>query len=90
MKTKIRIDSESGLVYIAKSLRAEGLVGEVVALANARILTLIIPGTKLADVKRSLKTIIHDLELRIEYEDEREPEDQSGAASLASPSVQAP
>lgn len=76
MKTKIRIDSESGLAYIAKALREEGFVGEVIALANARTLTLILPGTKLADVKRSLDTIIHDLDLRIEYEDEREPEDR--------------
>lgn len=76
MKTKIRIDAESGLAYIAKALREEGLVGEVMALANARTLILIVPGTKLADVKRSLKTIISDLELRIDYEDEREPEDQ--------------
>ncbi|MBA7613845.1 hypothetical protein ES703_21102 [subsurface metagenome] len=70
MKTKIRIDRESGLAYIAKALRDEGFVGEVVALANARTLTLIMPGTKLADVKRSLDTIINDLDLRIEYEEE--------------------
>lgn len=76
MKTKIRIDSESGLAYIAKALRGEGLVGEVIALANARTLTLIVPGTKLSDVKRSLETIINDLDLRIEYEDKRRPEDQ--------------
>ena len=87
MKTKIRIDSESGLAYIAKALREEGLVGEVIALANARTLTLIVPGTKLTDVKRSLETIINDLDLRIEYEDKRGPEDQLGAASLASPGV---
>jgi hypothetical protein len=68
MKTKIRIDSESGLAYIAKALRAEGFVGEVVGLANARTLTLIVPGTKLSDVKRSLETIINDLDLRIKYE----------------------
>ncbi len=74
MKTKVRIDSESGLAYIAKALREGGLVGEVIALANARTLTLIVPGTKLTDVKRSLKTIIRDLELRIDYE----LEDQSG------------
>ena len=78
MRTKIRIDSESGLAYIAKALRAEGLVGEVVALANARTLTLIIPGTKLADVKRSLKGIINDIDLRIEYE--REPQSLAGVS----------
>lgn len=70
MKTKIRIDGETGLAYIAKALREEGLVGEVVALANARTLTLIVPGTRWADVKRSLATIISDLDLRIEYESE--------------------
>ena len=73
MRTKIRIDSETGFAYIIKSLREEGFVGDVVGLANARTLTLIIPGTKLADVKRSLQTIISDLDLRIEYEDEEEP-----------------
>ena len=85
MKTRIRIDSESGLAYIAKALREEGLVGEVIALANARTLTLIVPGTKLADVKRSLETIIKDLDIRIEYEDKKQPGDESSAASLASP-----
>lgn len=89
MKTKIRIDRESGLAYIAKALRDEGFVGEVVALANARTLTLIMPGTKLADVKRSLDTIISDLDLRIEYEyeDERESEGQPDAALPTSPRV---
>ena len=71
MRTKIRIDPESGFAYIAKGLRREGFVGEVVGLADARTLTLIVPGTKLADVKRSLLTIINDLDLRIEYEDEQ-------------------
>ena len=33
-------------------------------------LTLIMPGTRLADVKCSLETIISDLDLRIRYEDE--------------------
>lgn len=70
MKTKIRIDRESGLAYIAKALREEGFVGEVICLANARTLTLIMPGTKLTDVKRSLETIASDLDLRIEYEEE--------------------
>ena len=72
MKTKIRIDRESGLAYIAKALRDEGFIGEVVGLADARTLTLIIPGTKLADVKRSLETIISDLHLRMEYEGAKE------------------
>jgi len=70
MKTKIRIDPQSGLAYIAKALRDEGFVGEVVGLFNARTFTLIMPGTKLTDVKRSLETVIKDLDLRIQYEHE--------------------
>ena len=70
MRTKIRIDPETGFAYIIKALREEGFIGEVVGLANARTLTLIIPGTKLSDVKRSLKGIIDDIDLRIEYEEE--------------------
>lgn len=83
MKTKIRIDRESGLAYITKALREEGFVGEVVGLADARTLTLIMPGTRLADVKRSLETIISDLDLRIKYEDESPVnEDQPGGARV--------
>jgi len=70
MRTKIRIDGETGFAYIIKALRDEGFVGDVVGLANARTLTLIMPGTKLSDVKRSLEGIINDIDLRIEYEDE--------------------
>ena len=78
MKTKIRIDPETGFAYIAKALREEGFVGEVMCLANARTLILIVPGTKLADVKRSLQTIMSDLDLRIEYE--QEPQSLAGAS----------
>ncbi len=70
MRTKIRIDGETGFAYIIKALRDEGFVGDVVGLANARTLRLIMPGTKLSDVKRSLEGIINDIDLRIEYEDE--------------------
>lgn len=77
MRAKIRIDPETGFAYIAKGLREEGFVGVVVGLANARTLTLIMPGTKLADVKRSLQTIISDLDIRIEYEDESEQVESS-------------
>jgi len=76
MKTKIRIDPETGFAYISKGLRQDGLVGEVVALADARTITLIVPGTRLADVKRSLETIISDIELRMRYEEG--PESASG------------
>jgi len=77
MRTKIRIDPETGFAYIIKALREEGFVGDVVGLANARTLTLIIPRTKLGDVKRSLETIISDLDLRMEYEEDNNCERKS-------------
>lgn len=78
MKTRIRIDRETGLAYFAKALRDDGLVGEVVGLANARTLTLIIPGTQLTDVKRSLEMTISDLDIRIDYENQRDGETNRG------------
>jgi hypothetical protein len=75
MQARVRIDPQTGLGYFAKALRDEGFRGDVMGLANARTLTLIIPGTRLADVKRSLEVLLADLEVRIAYQDipERAP-----------------
>lgn len=51
MRTNIRIDPGSGLAYISKGLHEEGFTGEIVGLANTRTLTLIMPRTRLPDVK---------------------------------------
>ena len=69
-KLTIRVDPKSGCTYFPKAIRREGFVGEVDGLPDARTFTLIKPGTKLADVKRSLEFIIKDIELRLEYENE--------------------
>jgi len=69
MQARIRIDAQTGFAYIAKSLRDEGFRGDVMGLVNARTLTLIIPGIRLTDVKRSLEALLADLEVRIDYQD---------------------
>lgn len=68
MHTRVRIDANSGLAYFSKSLREEGFKGDVMGLVNSRILTLIIPGTRLTDVRRSLEVLLADLEVPIAYQ----------------------
>lgn len=65
-KLRIRIDSRTGVPYFPKEIRREGFVGEVEGLPNALTLTLIKPGTKLADVERSLRILLRDIRLRRE------------------------
>ncbi len=68
MKRTIKISSKSGLAYISEEMRKEGYEGEIECLPNAITFTLIRPGSKMADVKRSLENVIKDIELRMEYE----------------------
>ena len=63
-KLRIRIDDRTGVTYFPKEIRREGFVGEVEGLPNALTLTLIKPGTKLADVETSLRIILRDIRLR--------------------------
>jgi len=69
-KITIRVDPRSGATYFPKAIRDEGFVGTIQGLPDARTFTLIRPGTRLTDVKRSLEFIIKDIDLRLEYEDE--------------------
>ncbi len=73
MKRVIKINKDSGLAYISDAMRKEGYEGDVECLPNAITVTLIRPGSNLADVKRSLQNVIKDIDLRIEYE-QREKE----------------
>ena len=68
MKTKIKVDPNTGLAYFSKALRAEGFFGDIDGLPNCLTLTLIRPGTRLCDVKRSLENLVEDIALRIDYE----------------------
>ncbi len=63
-KVTIRVDPRTGVTYFPKVIRKEGFVGEIEGLPNALTFTLIKPGTKLADVVKSLEIILQDIELR--------------------------
>ena len=69
MKQVIKINRNSGLAYISEDIRREGYVDDVECLPNAITLTLIRPGSSLADVKSSLQNVLKDLDLRMKYED---------------------
>lgn len=68
----IKIHPKSGLAYIPEKIRKEGYVDEVECLPNAITLTLIRPGSKLADVKRSLQNVLKDIDLRMKYHEPQE------------------
>jgi hypothetical protein len=63
-KVTIKVDPRTGVTYFPKIIRKEGFVGEIEGLANALTFTLIRPGTKLADVAKSLEIILQDIDLR--------------------------
>ena len=65
-KFTIRVDNKTGMTYFPKEIRAEGFVGLIEGLPNALTFTLIKPGTKLADVEKSLHIVLQDIALRIQ------------------------
>jgi hypothetical protein len=65
---RLKVDKRTGMTYFPKGIREEGFVGEIEGLPTALTFTLIKPGTKLADVARSLRIILQDIELRREQE----------------------
>jgi len=65
-KFTIKVDRHTGMTYFPKEIRQEGFVGEIEGLPNALMFTLIKPGTKLADVEKSLQIILQDIRLRRE------------------------
>lgn len=65
-KFTISISEKARTTYFPKDYRDEGFVGKVEGLPNALTITLIKPGTKLADVERSLQIILQDIALRRE------------------------
>ena len=68
---KIRINRKSGLTYIPKNIREEGYVDDVEFRPNAITLTLIKPGATDEQIKRSLRHLLRDIELREDYESEK-------------------
>jgi len=68
----IRVDKATGMTYFPKEIRREGFVGEVEGLPNALTFTLIKPGAALADIARSLRIVLRDVELRRQQEMQNE------------------
>jgi len=65
MKHSLIINPDSGLAYISRKIREEGYVNEIECLPNAITITLIRPGSSLADVKKSLQNVIKDIDLKL-------------------------
>ena len=80
MKRKITINPQARIAHIPKELIDEGLKGECDAFANAVTLTIVKPHAHLADVAKSLRIVLQDVELRMEIEQNRgNPQDTPGA-----------
>lgn len=75
----IKIHKGTGLAYISEKIRAEGYVDKVECLPNAITLTLIRPGASWEDVKRSLQTVLKDIDLRIKYSPRGDSRDDNPA-----------
>ena len=68
MKTKIKVNANTGVFYMPKHLLDDGFKGEMDAMANSMTFILIHPGADLKAVKESLQILIGDINLRIKRE----------------------
>lgn len=64
MRTKIRVNPNTGVLYIPKDLLNDGFKGEMDALSNAMTFTIVHPEANLQAVKESLEILIGDIDLR--------------------------
>lgn len=62
----IKVNQKTGMTYFPKGIRKDGFVGEIEGMLNALTFTLVRPGTKLANVEKSLQIVLRDIRLRIE------------------------
>jgi len=64
VKGQIKINPKTGIAYIPDDIRREGFEGEVELLANAKTVTLFLPGASLDEIERSLLIVLDDIRLR--------------------------
>ena len=64
MRTQIKINPKTGITYIPDNIREEGFKGEIELLANAKTVTLFLPGASLDEIERSLLIVLEDVRLR--------------------------
>jgi len=69
VKGQIRINPKTGIAYIPDNIRQEGFEGEVELLANAKTVTLFLPGASLEEIEQSLQIVLQDIQLRMGRKD---------------------
>ncbi|GAI43603.1 unnamed protein product [marine sediment metagenome] len=65
MKGQIKINPKTGIAYFPDNIRQEGFEGTVELLANAKTVTLFLPGASLEEIEQSLQIILDDIRLRM-------------------------
>lgn len=70
MKKVLCINEKNRTMSVPKQMLEDGYTGDVDAFMNAITITLMKPGSKLEDVKRSLEIVIQDIELRLATEND--------------------
>jgi len=65
MRTKIKVNANTGVLYVPKDLLDDGFKGEMDALVNSMTFTIIHPQANLERVKESLQLLIEDIDLRL-------------------------
>lgn len=68
MMTKIKVNPKTGVLYMPKDLLDDGFKGEMDALVNSMIFTIIHPRADLEKVRKSLRILIDDIDLRLKRE----------------------
>lgn len=70
VKGQIKINPKTGIAYFPDNIRQEGFEGTVELLANAKTVTLFLPGASLDEIERSLLIVLDDIRLRRGGKDE--------------------
>lgn len=65
MRTKIKVNPNTGVLYVPKDLLDDGFKGEMDALSNAMTFTIVHPEANLQKVKESLEIMLRDIDLRL-------------------------
>lgn len=68
MKTKIKVNANTGVFYMPKHLLNDGFKGEMDAMVNSMTFIFVHPEANLKAVKESLQILIEDISLRLKRE----------------------
>ena len=68
MKTKIKVNENTGVLYVPKDLLDDGFKGDMDAFYNSLTFTIIHPQANLESLRKSLQILIDDIDLRLKRE----------------------